>query len=415
MKKYFKLFEEVVLIPNINGKGALYNLLTGNVYELSVEQTKCLIYLENGGSIEEFCTKYIMSDDYLEDYLQLLIEESLGFFSNKEEFVPKLHHTDKLLKQTSIKVPPTVAKAFIVLENDCHQECDYCDSKYLRQYGCLGCFRQKKRGMKEETSIIQYISFLKYMKKVSAEKIYFTGGDLLMKWSQNKLIIEEAVHLGFKEIFIIFGGKHEIPQEIITYLSSHNIVPIFQVIVDEHGNIENSNLITFANKNSYFCILFKNHNPRLIVDSANKIQRDYNIKAMFIDRLIKLEDVKPDDYEFLRPKRQTSIADFSYSLEYNKCLNGTISLNTNCEILVCPRLKETSVGHIDKLYECLSEDNAQLYWELTKDKIEPCVNCHLRYICGDCRFLEFKLSHNLYTTINCECTVLDKLGGSNPT
>lgn len=400
MNKYFKLFEEIVLVPNTDGRGALYNLLTGNVYELTKNQAKCLLLLENGSTVDDIIELLPSSFD-LDSYLKLLVEESFGYFSSTNSFIPKMYHTDSLLKQTSLKIPPSISKVFIILENNCNQDCDYCDTKYVRQNACIGCFRQKNEIATKHTSFEQYLTFLHYMKKIKAQTVYFTGGDLLAKWDDNLPIIKEAVNLGFQHIFIILGGVGKISQKIINQLNELNVHPIYQVIVNEHGLIENHDLIANASQNCYFCLLYKTHDSNIIIDSANKINQVYNLKGIFIDRLIKKSDIQHFDFDFLRPKRTTSVEDFSFSLEYNQCLNGTISLNTNQEIIVCPRLTELVVGHIDNCYECLSEKSAQLYWGLTKDKIKLCRDCHLRYICGDCRFLEMSFSQDLYSTVNC--------------
>lgn len=400
MKEYFKLFEEVVLVPNTKGNGALYNLLTGNVYELSREQTKGLMLLEDGATVAEATRQLSHSFDLL-SYLNLLSEESFGFFSSTSSFVPKMYHTDSLLKQTSIKIPPAISKAFIVLENDCYQKCDYCNAEYVRKNACIGCFRQIACDSDKRTSFNQYITFLNYMKKIKAQSIYFTGGDLIYKWTDNLSIIKEAANLGFQRIFIILGGIHEIPSNIIRQLDVLHVSPIFQVIVDEKGEIENPNLVANANSDSYFCVLFKTNDSALMIESANKIRSTYNLKGIFIDRIVRKQEIQPLDYEFFRPKRATSVEDFSYALEYNQCLNGTITLNTTQEILVCPRMTKIVVGDIDSYDDCLSEEKAQVYWGITKDKVRPCHNCHLKYICGDCRFFEMSLSNELYLTVNC--------------
>ncbi|MHA1919668.1 MAG: SPASM domain-containing protein [Promethearchaeota archaeon] len=47
--------------------------------------------------------------------------------------------------------------------------------------------------------------------------------------------------------------------------------------------------------------------------------------------------------------------------------------------------------NIERIFEKI-----KTYWEITKDKVEVCKNCELRYVCFDCREIARIKTNNLY-------------------
>jgi len=43
-------------------------------------------------------------------------------------------------------------------------------------------------------------------------------------------------------------------------------------------------------------------------------------------------------------------------------------------------------------------DEIEKYWYLTKDKVDKCKICELRYSCPDCREIAYESSGNLYAS-----------------
>ncbi len=81
-----------------------------------------------------------------------------------------------------------------------------------------------------------------------------------------------------------------------------------------------------------------------------------------------------------------NIKTYTESLKYNSCLNGKISIDKHGDIKNCPAMKR-SFGNIShtKLQDALSDSYFREYWSITKDTIDECKDCELRYICTDCR------------------------------
>jgi SPASM domain peptide maturase of grasp-with-spasm system len=77
---------------------------------------------------------------------------------------------------------------------------------------------------------------------------------------------------------------------------------------------------------------------------------------------------------------------FIESIHFNSCLNKKISVDRSGLIKNCPSMRK-SFGHITttKLKDVLKEDSFRKIWKISKDQVEVCSDCELRYVCQDCR------------------------------
>jgi len=77
---------------------------------------------------------------------------------------------------------------------------------------------------------------------------------------------------------------------------------------------------------------------------------------------------------------------FWESRRYNNCLYKKISVDKDGYIKNCPSMKE-HFGHISDtlLLDVVNTKAFRKFWNITKDDIEECSQCELRYVCQDCR------------------------------
>lgn len=80
------------------------------------------------------------------------------------------------------------------------------------------------------------------------------------------------------------------------------------------------------------------------------------------------------------------IYDFFYNQHFNPCLGQQVAVDCGGEIKPC-LWWDTSLGTIgeNNLIDMINTEALDEYWKLTKDKINVCKNCELRYFCPDCR------------------------------
>jgi len=77
---------------------------------------------------------------------------------------------------------------------------------------------------------------------------------------------------------------------------------------------------------------------------------------------------------------------FIESIHFNSCLNKKIAIDRNGLIRNCPSMRN-DFGPISKvkLQDVYHDETFQKIWKITKDKVDVCSDCELRYVCQDCR------------------------------
>jgi len=89
---------------------------------------------------------------------------------------------------------------------------------------------------------------------------------------------------------------------------------------------------------------------------------------------------------------------FLESKRYNNCLNKKIVIDQYGDIKNCPNLTETFGNVKDtSLYEVVDSTEFRKLWDTTKDYVEKCCDCEVRYACQHCIFASNQCSYNVYS------------------
>lgn len=77
---------------------------------------------------------------------------------------------------------------------------------------------------------------------------------------------------------------------------------------------------------------------------------------------------------------------------YHDCLSGTVAVTADGYVLPCPLLRNYVAGDLTRmtLKETLRKKRLRSFWRMTKDNIPTCATCPFKYICHDCRALEYQ-------------------------
>ncbi len=96
------------------------------------------------------------------------------------------------------------------------------------------------------------------------------------------------------------------------------------------------------------------------------------------------------DFNIIELKRTLSPS----NSKYHDCLAGTLAITADGYALPCPLLRNFVVADAKKLNlkNILRKKRLKNFWKLTKDKIATCSSCPFKYICHDCRALEYQAS-----------------------
>ncbi len=83
---------------------------------------------------------------------------------------------------------------------------------------------------------------------------------------------------------------------------------------------------------------------------------------------------------------------------YHDCLAGTLAITADGYALPCPLLRNFVIGDVKEsgIKTILRKKRLRNFWRLTKDEIETCALCPFKYMCHDCRALEYQASGELF-------------------
>ncbi len=84
---------------------------------------------------------------------------------------------------------------------------------------------------------------------------------------------------------------------------------------------------------------------------------------------------------------------FNPSVEkYHDCLAGTLAITADGYALPCPLLRNYVVADMKEMgiEGALKKKRLKAFWNTTKDHIGVCSKCPFKYICHDCRALEYQ-------------------------
>jgi len=127
-------------------------------------------------------------------------------------------------------------------------------------------------------------------------------------------------------------------------------------------------------------------------DFLEKVNGDGDLK-IYVD-VIYPRSLRYMDFNSIELRKINNLT----NTKYHDCLAGTVSLTADGFVLPCPLLRNMVVGDIrEKTFKKIVGKSKKLreFWTMTKDKIESCSSCPLRYLCHDCRALEYQASGDI--------------------
>ncbi len=89
---------------------------------------------------------------------------------------------------------------------------------------------------------------------------------------------------------------------------------------------------------------------------------------------------------------------FNPSVEkYHDCLAGTLAITADGYALPCPLLRNYVVADVREtgIKGVLKKKRLKAFWKKTKNDIEACSRCPFKYICHDCRALEYQATGDI--------------------
>ncbi|NMB78638.1 MAG: radical SAM protein [Methanomicrobiales archaeon] len=362
---YFRLNPECYLILGEHSS-VIYDLIEGDVHSLNEYETQLIRNCENN---VELTTNEPLLDE--------MKERCIGNYYTTKVFIEKLRLGSPILDYQPGQ-PPFIEKAFLEINNTCKLSCGFCGSRHIRRSsGCLGCNTWQEEGTPLEEE--QWKEVIDGLSDLHCDSVYFTGGDLTLKWELLQQLLEYA-QKKFSQTFVSINSRR-FSAEVADYLEG-KALPIIQVDNPAHIGTD--------------------HQFLLVTDEREEFLKQIrSSKNLTIDRLVRdASELSPDSRLISKSKIQkTNLFRFTHMKKKHPCLANSLTVSWRGEVLPCPMLRRYSLGSVKEqpLYELLRKNSEGFdkFWGMCLEKIPRCTACEFRYACNDCRALEESLTGDL--------------------
>ena len=212
-------------------------------------------------------------------------------------------------------------------------------------------------------------------------------------------IIFEFSKMGGKELWLTNYDNVEYLMAMASYALELEIPAVYAVLrledVEKVSPIEGAHFIAeFRYSPEKFEELEGNTwlYGALIMATAAQYEDILNIRTSFagevyIDVLYP-GSLRKVDFNLLELKRTLNFSDD----KYHDCLAGTVALTADGYFLPCPLLRKYVVADAKEegLRGALRKKRLKSFWKLTRDSFDGCRRCPFKYLCHDCRALEYQ-------------------------
>ena len=405
MNKFFILSKYCNLIEG-SGEFLMYDLNNKKIFSFDILNSNIIRCLEK--QMDIITIKNMYGKDNVDDIINKLLENNIGSYSNTQYFEEKYRvGTKEILEMDTARI---MNVCFIELPTNCYKHCSYCNvNKY---YSCETCTLPKFISSKIDKQF--YFNLLDDIILLNFNKIMFHGGDPLTNWEELFELVKYTRLNTINNISILIKTNGDLlTDEIINNFIIYNINPL--IVFDCTKNTEN-NLLNKLEKFKYLFNKMHSNNiqyfANIVIDSKNEsnLCEIYELLTKYefssISNSVIFDDTLPSE-KILKMNLDDRVLNnnFNMAKEYHPCLNGNISITSDKKLIPCPAMYQDVLVDLSKgnILDCFEgENNIDLYWKLSLDKIDHCNKCKFRFSCTDCRALEKNISGNLYSKQLCE-------------
>ncbi len=404
MKKYFKLFEECYIVSG-KDKYTLYNVLTGNIYEIDEKRGKFCLLSENNMDIENACNNSGLLLSEAKIFIKEMESATLGMMSDFPIAMDKLNILPKWTEKMFFKQSHGINKATIGMDYDCSNSCSFCGNDAVtNRYKCWSCNSTSRSPIADDVAfrIIDIIS------ERDCKELYLKEGDLLSDWGKTLRIVDYALNRGIEKVLL--NIIHPIDDmTIINDMRVRNISLVLQRYIEKKKQIEliMSESRKYEGLDVTYILLTELDNKETIMQVAQNISQMYSYKLL-IDFMIpnKLENVSKEYFDIERIIGKIDLVSYSIRQFHNECFYKNCYFDKEGNVYPCAGLKNRKYGDIDSMPETFRSENLGNYWNMSLSKKQECKECSMRFACNNCESLNYTLTGSHDRNVLCVKTII---------
>lgn len=369
---YFRLNPECYYIQGAKN-GAIYDLIEGNIYALTPEESKKIEACEENREVDP-------QDPFLWDLRQQVV----GNFFEKKVYIEKIRLGSPIAEYQEM-LPPVLKSAVLEIGNACDRSCWFCGySGTSRSRGCLGCNIWNEDGA--PVGIDRWKELIRELSRLRCESLVIKGGDLTREWEKTHEILDYATE-HCRSVYVI-GHREHFSKNHLDYLEAKAGL-ILQI--DSLAQVENGK--------SCLLPLDYTHSPALSGEIPGNVMVD-----MVSRTFSPLKSGSSLTSKKKIPK--TNLPQFTHNNGLHPCLANSVTITWRGEVLPCPMMRNFSLGsiHDRKLWTFFRNKTGdiQSFWNISLNSLSRCSRCEFRLACSDCRALEAAITGDLKGKVLCD-------------
>ena len=387
---YFKLNSSSYLVTGKNG-GTIYDLVSSKMIQVPVEYVKELAELDGGKEVEQTSLP--------QAYMNTLLKAEVANFYEKNVCVEKIRiGLPRNIKSFSSK-RIRVFNLYVQMQDTCNLNCIHCNKSGV-SHRSTGCRKYEKRI--EIREIDSYVEVMEASHNLGCNTLHIVGGEPLLNQMVLEKIIQEAIRIGYHNIYIYTNGLLLTDDFILKY--AHNVKFVLHLVahtqilleqIDSSGSLISDFEAVISSLRRYGATFYFNICLNEKSAEFKEEIRSYAASFQAAGYIYGFTYMELDDEcyynqicsAFLDENKVIHENSFFNNLEHHPCMYGKITVFADGSVGVCPMMPYEMIGSIkeDKLSQILAKKKQDAYWNLTLDQIETCSSCSKRYGCSDCR------------------------------
>jgi len=387
----------------------LYDTRNNKAYLLDEKGSNLILYLEENQPIEEFIG-FDTEKIEIKRFMNNLQNLDLIIKTDKRYFIDKYYDYSKVNPQLIFE--PSCEKVYLQLTNDCNLKCMFCNNKEYKIWnGCSSCILTEQS--EEDMDLDTIDSLILDLSNFKINEFIIQGGNPLLK-SDMLLAVIDKIRIAFPtvNIEIITNGSGIINIDLLKKFKKIDGISITVMLFDSYDHFTTD---VFTEQLKYIQLINNYKIPikislihfggREVDKRVDSLCKDLNCNLQIINAINLKEKAHLDENINAKTKYIVAPSDskeFFIRQKINTCMIGNIFINIKGDVKPCHYM-ESKVGNIhnNTLINILSNKKLYEHWFKTKDSIEICKECSMRYFCVDCSvFEESPKLHNLYCSYN---------------
>lgn len=398
---YFRLHPDCYWIDGKNGS-AIYDLPARRVFLLDGE----------AGSVLRHCQRSLPLNDEdltggVREFLDTLVSEQLGSYYTSAIYVDKLLLNSPVARTSGmLGPPPSYRRVSWSISGRCEHQCSFCPhvaAASASWSACRSCVRcQGDTDSADLFSDVDHV--VKRLAALGITVFHIRGGNPFLEWDRLNAILRSLSKYPYMQIVVTGPGTGAPVDEVVEMIAGAN-ARMNVVLSGVRSPFDTTNVVAevLDDQRKLLDTLQRRHVKQAITINvtggpmpdcgvtAESMLKRWGVPPVFAE-FYPLSVAATESFSSLSVENNRkplfiwrTVGEFFERMGYSSCLHGSLEVSVSGSIRPCAGCSD-ECGRIKKADIGSALRDSPLYdlWNRSKDTIDTCMDCAMRYVCCDC-------------------------------